>query len=102
MASKSWQNGEHRLPVKEPVFVKSAISEKIRLLAVLLDAGRPQPRKAMLVDGELPGEEFVDGQRVAAASLLKGEQAPPYGGDNFGLAADDPPFCPGRWQIRNC
>jgi hypothetical protein len=88
--------------VKEPVFVKCAIPEKIRLLAVLLDAGRPQAREAVLIDGELPGKEFVNGQRVAAAGFLKGQQAPTDGGNNFGLAADDPPFCPGRGQIRNC
>src|SRR6185436_10274368 len=37
------------------------------LLPVLLDAGGAQAGEAVLVDGELPGQEFVDGQRVAAA-----------------------------------
>ena len=73
----------------------------IRLLAVLLDAGRPQPRETVLVDRELPGKEFVDRQRVAAAGFLEGQQAPADSRNNFGLAADDPPFCPGRWQVRN-
>ena len=74
----------------------------IRLLAVLLDAGRPQARETVLVDRELPGKEFVDCQRVAAAGFLEGKQTPADGRNNFGLAADDPPFCPGRWQVRNC
>src|SRR6202043_3675065 len=72
------------------------------LLAVLLDAGRAQSGKAMLVDGKLPREEFVDRQRVAAASLLEGEQTAADRGNDFGLTANDPPFGPGRGQIRNC
>jgi hypothetical protein len=73
-----------------------------RLLPVLLDAGGPQPGKAMLIDGKLPGQEFVDRQRVAAASLLKGEQAAANRGNDFGLTANNPPFGPGRGQIRDC
>jgi hypothetical protein len=72
------------------------------LLAILLDAGGPQPGQTMLVYGKLPGEELVDRQRVAAASLLEGEQAAANRGNDFGLAADHPPFGPGRGQIRNC
>ena len=71
-------------------------------MAILLDAGGAQSRKAVLVDGELPGQEFVDGQRVTAASLLKGEQAAADRGNDFGLTADNPPFGPGCGQIRNC
>ena len=73
-----------------------------RLLAILLNAGGAQPRKTVLVDRELPGKEFVDRQRVAAAGLLKGEQAAADRGNDFGLTADNPPFGPGRGQIRNC
>jgi hypothetical protein len=72
------------------------------LLPILLDAGGAQSGKAVLVDGKLPGKEFVDGQRIAAASLLKGEQAAANRGNDFGLTADNPPFGPGRGQIRNC
>ena len=71
------------------------------LLAILLDAGGAQSGQAMLIDGELPGQEFVDRQGVAAAGLLKGEQAAADRGNDFGLAADDPPFGSGRGQIRN-
>jgi hypothetical protein len=74
----------------------------VDLLPVLLDAGGAQPGKAMLIDGKLPGKEFVDRQRVAAASLLEGEQAAANRGNDFGLTADNPPFGPGRGQIRNC
>jgi hypothetical protein len=73
-----------------------------RLLPVLLDAGGAQPGKAMLINGKLPGKEFVDRQRVAAASLLEGEQAAADRGNDFGLTANNPPFGPGRGQIRNC
>jgi hypothetical protein len=79
----------------------AAISGR-RLLPVLLDTGGTQPGKTMLIDGKLPGKEFVDRQRVAAASLLEGEQAAANRGNDFGLTADDPPFGPGRGQIRNC
>ena len=72
------------------------------LLPVLLDAGGTQSGKAMLIDGKLPGEELVDRQGVAAASLLEGEQAAANRGNDFGLTADNPPFGPGRGQIRNC
>ena len=76
--------------------------QEARLLAILLDAGGTQSGKAVLIDGKLPGKELVDGQRVAAASLLKGEQAAANRGNDFGLTANYPPFGPGRGQIRNC
>src|ERR1700758_1513587 len=72
-----------------------------RLLAILLDSGGPQSRKTMLVDRELPGQEFVDGQRVAAASFLEGQQAAANRGNDFGLATDTPPLGPGCGQVRN-
>ena len=50
----------------EPVQAKLLIQVN-RLLAVLLDAGGAQPGETMLVDRELPGQEFVHGQGVAAA-----------------------------------
>ena len=85
----------------KPIFVKCCRFWE-SLLAILLDAGGAQSGQAMLVDGKLPGEEFVDRQRVAAAGLLEGEQAAADRGNDFGLAADDPPFGAGRGQIRNC
>jgi hypothetical protein len=83
-------------------FSSNSVGSGGRLLAILLDAGSAQSGKAMLIDGKLPGKEFVDGQRVAAASLLKGEQAAAHSGNDFGLPADNPPFGPGRGQVRNC
>src|SRR3569833_4486641 len=80
-------------------FSSNAIWEN--LLAVLLDAGGAQAGQTVLVDREQPGEEFVDRQRVAAAGLLEGEQATPNGGDNFRLAANDPPLGAWRGKIRN-
>jgi hypothetical protein len=75
---------------------------KRRLLSVLLDTGSTQPGKPMLIDGKLPGKEFVDRQSVATAGLLKGEQTAANRGNDLGFAADDPPFSSGRRQIRNC
>jgi hypothetical protein len=98
------QHEKDRLRKTKPIFVKCERSCQILgdLLPVLLDTGRSQPGKAMLIDGKLPGKEFVDRQRIAAASLLEGEQAAANRGNDFGLAADNPPFGPGRGQIRNC
>src|SRR6266700_1635597 len=85
----------------EADFSKMSINRRPRLLAILLDAGGAQAGQAMLVDRELPGKEFVDRQRVTAAGLFEGEQAAAHGGNDFGLTANDPPFGPGRGQIRN-
>jgi hypothetical protein len=80
----------------------SNLWDRERLLPILLDTGGPQASQAVLIDRELPRQEFVHRQRVAAASLLKGEQAAANRGNDFGLAADYPPFGSGRGQIRNC
>jgi len=82
-------------------FSSNTVDSGKELLAILLDTGGAQSRKAMLVNGKLPGKELVDGQRVAAAGLLEGEQAAADRGNDFGLTANDPPFGPGRWQIRD-
>jgi hypothetical protein len=71
-------------------------------LTILLDPGGAQPRKAVLIDGKLPGQEFVDGQRIAAAGFLEGKQAAANRGHDLGLTADNPPLGSGRGQIRNC
>src|SRR5579863_3805286 len=73
-----------------------------RLLAVLLDPRGAQPGKAVLVDGKLPGQEFVNGQRITAAGFLKGEQTAANRSNDLGLATDDPPLGAGCGQIRNC
>jgi hypothetical protein len=100
-ASAKVQNEKTGLAERDR-FWSNAAGLAERLLAILLDAGGAQSRQAMLVDGKLPGQEFVDRQRVAAAGLLKGEQAAADRGNDFGLTADNPPFGPGRGQIRNC
>ena len=82
-----------------PIFIKFEGFED--LLAILLDAGGAQAGKAVLVDGELPGQKFINRQRVTAAGLLKGEQTTTNGGNNFGFTANNPPFGSGRRQIRN-
>jgi hypothetical protein len=85
----------------EADFPQMPIASDERLLTVLLDPGGAQPGKAVLVDGELPGQEFVDGQRVTTAGFLKGEQAAANRSNDFRLATDDPPLGAGCWQIRN-
>jgi ligand-binding sensor domain-containing protein len=93
--------------MKKTAFAKrsrfsSNLSVRESLLPILLDPGGAQAGQTMLIDGKLPGQEFVHRQRVAAASLLEGEQAAANRGNDFGLAADYPPFGSGRGQIRNC
>jgi hypothetical protein len=83
-------------------FWSNAVGYGEGLLAILLNSCGAQTRKTMLVDGKLPGQEFINGQRVAAAGLLKGEQTAANSGNHFGLPANNPPFGPGRGQIRNC
>jgi hypothetical protein len=80
----------------------SNLSVRESLLPILLDPGGPEACQTMLIDGKLPGKEFVDRQGITAAGFLEGEQAAADRGNDFGLAADHPPFGPGRGQIRNC
>jgi hypothetical protein len=85
----------------EADFLQMPAFQEERLLAILLNPGGPQPCEAVLIDGKLPGQEFVDGQRVTAASFLEREQTPANRGNNFGLATDNPPLGSGCGQIRN-
>ena len=66
-----------------------------RLLTILLDARGAQASKSMLVDGVLPGQEFFDGQRVAAAGFLQREETAAYSSDNFGLTPITQRLVPG-------
>src|SRR5579862_156221 len=72
-----------------------------RLRAILLNARGAQTSKAVSVDRLLPGEEFLHGQRVARARLLKAEQPAAHRGDYLSLAADNPPLGIARRQIRD-
>ena len=60
------------------------------LLPVLLDPGGAQTGEAMPVDRILPGEEFLDRERVAAAGLFERKQPATHGRDHFGFAPNDP------------
>jgi hypothetical protein len=80
----------------------SNLSVRESLLPILLDPGGPQAGQTMLIDGKLPGQEFVDRQGITAAGLLEGEQASADRRNDLGLAADDPPFSAGRGQVSNC
>jgi hypothetical protein len=46
------------------------------LLAIFLDAGRPQPGEAVAINQTLPGEKFLDRQHIAAAASSS-ERSPP-------------------------
>jgi len=99
-------DGDGEIPdMKKPGFAErsrfSSNAVGSGLLAVLLDAGGAQASQTMLVNGELPGEEFVDGQGVTAAGFLKGKQAAANGSNNLSLTANDPPFGSGCGQIRD-
>jgi hypothetical protein len=82
-------------------FLSNLAGSGRRLLAILLDPGGAQSGETMLINRKLPGKKLVDRQRVAAAGLLKGEQPTSDRGNDFGFTANDPPFGPGRGQIRN-
>src|SRR5689334_8121236 len=71
------------------------------LLTILLNSGGAQAGETMLVDRELPRQEFVDGQGVTAARFFEGQQSAADGGDDFGLAANDPSLGAWRGQIRD-
>src|SRR3984957_391712 len=86
---------------KRSRFSSNATGRSEALLPILLNSGGAQAGQAVLIDGKLPGQEFVDRQRVAAASLLEGEQAAAHGGNDLGLTANNPPFGPGCGQIRD-
>src|SRR5271166_1054970 len=60
---------------------------------ISLDTRRAQTAKTMLVDRLLPGTEFIDGQRVAAAGLLERKQTTANRGNNLGFPIRHPTFC---------
>src|SRR5580700_6520648 len=75
---------------------------KRALLAVLLDAGGAQASKAVLVDRILPGQEFLNRQRITAARLFERKQSAAHGRNHLRLAANDPTLGSRRGQIRDC
>src|SRR5580692_1217956 len=77
----------------------SAGSINRALLTVLLNAGRAQAGKAVLVDRVLPGKKFLDRQCVTAACLFKRKKSAADRGDHLRLAADDPTLRSRRRQI---
>jgi hypothetical protein len=85
----------------EIAMMSKDLTPTMDLLAILLDPRGAQAGEAMLIDRELPREEFVDGQRVAAAGFLEGQQSAADCGYDFRLSANDPPFGTGRGKIRD-
>jgi hypothetical protein len=70
-------------------------------VSVVLDARGAQAGQTVLIDGELPAQEFLGGEGVSLAGFLQAEQSAPDGGDHFGLATDHPSPRGGRRKIRN-
>jgi hypothetical protein len=69
------------------------------LEAILLNARRAKAGETMLVNGHLPGKEFIDSERVAAAGFLQRQKASADRGHDLRLAPDDPAFRCRRRQI---
>src|SRR5947209_20589142 len=79
-----------------------AVSKRFRaggLLPVLLDTRGTQAGKAVTVDRILPGEEFLDGQRVTRARLFERQKPATNRGYHLCLAANDPTSRAGRRQV---
>src|SRR5580700_2237669 len=72
-----------------------------RLLSVLLDARGAQTGQAVLVDRILPGQEFLDRERITAARLFERKQSAAHGCNDLRLAANDPTLGSRRGQIRD-
>src|SRR6266511_2311647 len=77
-------------------------TSRLVLLAILLNARGAQAGEPVLVDRILPGEEFLDRERIAAAGFLERKQPAAHGGNHLGLAPDDPTLRARRRQIRDC
>jgi hypothetical protein len=71
------------------------------LLPVLLDARGAQARQTMLVDGELPAQKLLSGQGVTLTRFFEAQETAANGGDNLGLAADNPATGAGRGKVGN-
>src|SRR6266550_7023511 len=93
------------VPRREPRYGRdngdASTLRRSRLLTVLLDARGAKPREPVLVDGILPGKEFLDRKGVAAAGFLERQQPPAHGGDDLGFAPDDPALGARCRQIGN-
>src|SRR5262245_59283242 len=53
----------------------------------------------MTIDRALPGEKFLDRQRIALARFIQTEKTTTHRRDHFGLAANDPALGAGRRQV---
>src|ERR1041385_2650332 len=68
------------------------------LVAVLLDAGDAKSGHAAAVDRALPAGEFLEAQRITLARVVHAQEPASDGGDDLGLAANDPTRRAGRRQ----
>ena len=69
------------------------------VIAIMLDASGAQAWHAVLFDEALPGDEFLDGKRIAPARILERDKAGTDAGDDDRLATCDPAFGVRRRQI---
>src|SRR6266481_602451 len=84
--------GDHK---GRPSMLKDAAS----LLAILLNASGAQTGEAMAVDRVLPGQEFLNRERIAAASLFKRKEAATHRRNDFRLTANHPTLRSRRRQV---
>ncbi len=68
-------------------------AQRIGLGTIMLDACCAQTSQAVLVDGALPAEKFLDGKPIALARFFQRQKATAHRCDDFCLAADNPSFC---------
>src|SRR3954466_8716130 len=71
------------------------------LLPVMLDAGRAQAGKPVLIDRMLPAEEFLGGQRITLAGFVEAEESAANRRDHLRLAPNDPAAGAGRRKVCN-
>ncbi len=66
---------------------------------ILLNARRPQPGKAVVVDRLLPGEKLLDGQGITGTGLLKTKESTANRGYHLGFAPYYPAFSVARRKV---
>src|SRR5262245_19983349 len=91
----------HKNPTPARMAGVGSIHTQLVLLPVLLNARGAQTREPVLLDGILPGEEFLDRQCIAGAGFLERKQTAAHGGHDLRLAADHPALRSRRWKVRN-
>src|SRR5712691_3887702 len=83
---------QKQTPARPPA--SGILHEAVDLLTILLNARGAQAGEPVTIDGVLPGEKFLDRERIAAARLFERQKAASHRCHDFGLAADHPTLGP--------